>query len=81
MKYLATFYTHFGAMRFNKYCIKENIPAKMAPVPRELSSSCGVCVRFEAECAPKAAEHEDMECCYYISTDGSNTSYNKLDGF
>ena len=74
MNYLATFYTHFGAMRFNKYCFHEGIPAKMAPVPRELSSSCGVCVRFEAACAPKTTEHDDMERCYIIATDGSFTA-------
>lgn len=64
MEYLATFYTHYGAMRFHKYCLKEGIPAKMTPVPRAISSSCGVCVRFEAQSAPNAAEHEDMEGCY-----------------
>ena len=69
--YLATFYTHFGAMRFNKFCGNEGISAKMAPVPRGLSSSCGVCVCFEAPRAPKAAEHEDMECCYLIAPDGT----------
>jgi len=58
-------------MRFNKYCGKEGISAKMAPVPRELSSSCGVCVRFEAACAPEVTEHEDMERCYCISVDGA----------
>ena len=69
--YLATFYTHFGAMRFNKYCGEKGMPAKMAPVPRELSSSCGVCVRFEAACAPKTVEHDDMERCYIINSDGT----------
>ena len=66
-KYLATFYTHYGAMRFKKYCEKEGISAKMAPVPRELSSSCGVCVRFESNQPPKKEDHEDMEACYTIS--------------
>jgi hypothetical protein len=68
--YLATFYTHYGAMRFHKHCQKEGMVAKMMPVPRELSSSCGVCVRFEAACTPAAAGHEDMECCYRIENHG-----------
>ena len=71
VKYLASFYTHYGAMRFHKYCKKEGIPAKMAPVPRELSASCGVCVRFEADSAPDIVKHEDMECCYTIENDGT----------
>ena len=68
---MATFYTHYGAMQFYKHCVKESVPAKMAPVPRELSSSCGVCVRFEAVCAPKIAEHDDMEYCYIITSNGA----------
>jgi ribosomal protein L7Ae-like RNA K-turn-binding protein len=61
MKYLATFYTHYGATRFHKHCAKEGIPAKMTPTPRELSASCGVCVLFEAAHAPDTELHEDME--------------------
>ena len=71
MNYLATFFTHYGAMRFHKQCIKENTSAKMTPVPRELSASCGVCVRFEAACAPKMTEHDDMECCYMVTLNGA----------
>lgn len=70
MKYLATFYTHYGAILFHRYCKKKRIPAKMMPVPRKLSSSCGVCVQLEAASAPNAEEHEDMECCYAVEEDG-----------
>ena len=47
MIYIATFYSHFGAVRFKKDCKKENITAEAMPVPRDLSSSCGTCVKFE----------------------------------
>jgi len=77
MEYLATFYTHYGAMLFYKHCVKEGLSAKMAPVPRELSASCGVCVRFEAASAPKSAEHEDMECCYIMA---SSSAYAPAEG-
>lgn len=49
MVYIATFYSHFGAARFKKECQKQQIQAKAMPVPRNLSSSCGTCVRFETE--------------------------------
>ena len=49
MIYIATFYSHFGAVRFKKKCKKENIAAEAMPVPRDLSSSCGTCVRFETD--------------------------------
>ena len=71
MEYLATFYTHYGAMRFYKHCQKQGITAKMMPVPRTLSASCGVCVRVWADASPEPAEHEDMECIYAVMADGT----------
>lgn len=47
MIYIATFYSHFGAIRFKKICEGKGWTAKVMPVPRNLSSSCGTCVRFE----------------------------------
>jgi len=57
-------------MEFSKYCRKEGIPAKMAPVPRQLSASCGVCVKFCTKSVPIAANHDDMDCCYRIDFEG-----------
>ena len=45
-EYIATFFSHFGAMAFKKNCEKEGYPAVIMPVPRNLSSSCGTCVKF-----------------------------------
>jgi hypothetical protein len=47
--FIATFFTHYGAVSFNRYCKEHGVASKMMPVPRFLSSSCGTCVRFEAE--------------------------------
>ena len=77
MNYLATFHTHYGAMCFQKYCEKNGIAAKMTPTPRELSASCGVCVRFDSTVAPDAQDHEDMDRCYAFLTDGG---YAPLEG-
>ena len=74
MEYLATFHTHYGAIKFNKHCGKNGITSKMSPVPRELSASCGVCVRFTAAVAPEKPEHEDMEACYSIDPNGGYTN-------
>ncbi len=49
MKYVATFYTHVSAMLSHRSLTAKGIPAKLAPTPRELSSSCGTCVRYEAD--------------------------------
>ena len=60
---IATFYSHFGAMRCKKLCDEAGIPARLMPVPRMLSSSCGTCVRIEAEDAsaiPRTDESEQI---------------------
>ena len=47
---IATFYSHFGAIRFKRACDQKGTSAQVMPVPRNLSSSCGTCVRFEGDC-------------------------------
>ena len=46
-QYIATFFSHFGALRFQKLCSQLDWPTRLAPVPRSLSSSCGTCVLFQ----------------------------------
>lgn len=48
-QYVATFHTHVAAMLTHRALSQAGVPARMAPVPRKLSSSCGTCVFFEAE--------------------------------
>ena len=44
--YIATFYSHYGAIQFRRNCQAMNLRAEVMPVPRDLSSSCGTCVKF-----------------------------------
>ena len=37
------------AFRAEKLLKAESVPIKVIPVPRHLSSDCGICVRFERE--------------------------------
>ena len=39
--FIATFFSHFGAIRFNKQLKEAGIQGKLMPVPRRVSSSCG----------------------------------------
>lgn len=48
MKYIATFYSHFGAIRFKREAPEGVTDIELRPVPRDLSSSCGTSVSFEA---------------------------------
>lgn len=46
MEYIATFYTQYGAIKFYRELQKQGGHVKLMPIPRQLSSSCGTCVRF-----------------------------------
>ena len=48
MKYIATFYSHFGAIRFNREAPEGVTNIELRPVPRDLSSSCGTSASFDA---------------------------------
>ena len=62
--YIATFYTHLGALRFHKKLqAMGDGTAVMMPVPRSLSASCGTCVGFSAPFSPELSS-EDLECVY-----------------
>lgn len=64
--YIATFYTHYGALKFHKACAKIQVSSRQMPVPRKLSSSCGTCVMFETDDRVEelVAQAEDLEGCY-----------------
>ena len=44
---VALFHSISGALRAEKLLKAESVPLKLIPVPRHLSSDCGICVRFE----------------------------------
>lgn len=64
-EYTVLFYTHSGAIKFNRYCTKESIPCEIMPVPRQLSSSCGICVVINTEREYKEfINDEEVEAIY-----------------
>lgn len=58
-EYIATFHTHLSAMLSFQALQQAGCKAKMQPVPRALSSSCGTCVRFSA----------NNDCCELLDAD------------
>jgi len=63
-EYIATFHTHLSALLTSRTLTSLGIQARMMPVPRKLSSSCGTCVRYLAEDANLSAIDEDVEAVY-----------------
>ena len=89
--YIATFYSHFGAMRAKKECDKYGWTAQMMPVPRDLSSSCGTCVRFTMENAegakdnvetfvPTALISDELEQIVRVEAPGKYTEVYRAEG-
>jgi hypothetical protein len=70
---VATFVSHFGAVRFQKQCAALGWQARLMPVPRSLSSSCGTCVSYQApegELMPPDAHEDELECVAEESASG-----------
>ncbi len=64
-QYVATFHTHLAALRSCR-ALKGagHEEARMAPVPRSLSSSCGTCVFYRAETPLHSLLDRDLEAVY-----------------
>lgn len=63
-EFIATFHTHLSALMTSRALTELGVQARMMPVPRKLSSSCGTCVRYLAEDANLSAMDEDVEAVY-----------------
>jgi hypothetical protein len=60
-EYIATFHTHLSAMRTQRALAEAGVGARLAPVPRCLSASCGTCVAYSAKEAYLALMDGDVE--------------------
>ena len=63
-EFIATFHTHLSALMTCRKLTSLGLTARMMPVPRKLSSSCGTCVRYLAEDPNLSAMDEDVEAVY-----------------
>jgi len=77
MTCIATFYSHFGAIRFKRTCDSLGLDANVMPVPRNLSSSCGTCVRFEGDCPDDPPQ--EVEQIVSVTPDGYRLLYRAKD--
>lgn len=81
MTYIATFYSHFGAIRFKRLCQEAGMPAELMPVPRKLSSSCGTCVRYAGEAPCPAVQYpEEVEQVVAVTEKGYERLYRAENG-
>ena len=75
MDYIASFHTHADAIVSHRSLTGKGIAARMMPVPRKISSSCGTCIRYQAETDMLEHLNQDFEALYVV--DGDN-QYRKI---
>jgi len=68
-KFVATFFSHYDALTFFNFLKERGKTAKLSPVPRKVSASCGTCVEFELERDMDFNSHE-IEAVYLDTSDG-----------
>lgn len=64
--YVATFHTHLAALKSHRALSAAGISARMAPVPRKISSSCGTCVLYQAQSPCLELLDRDAEAVYSV---------------
>ena len=64
--FVATFHTHLSALMTSRAIQGAGFEARMAPVPRKLSSSCGTCVFYTAPDLCRDCLDEDTERVYRV---------------
>jgi len=65
--FVATFHTHLSALMTDRNLRGIGVCARMMPVFRKLSSSCGTCVVYSAEGPCLEHMDEDVEGVYEIT--------------
>jgi len=66
-EYIATFHTHLSALMTSRKLAAQGVSARMMPVPRKLSSSCGTCVYYRAAAPHLELMDEDVEGVYEVT--------------
>lgn len=74
-EYIALFFTHSGAIKFERFVKGKNIKSVLMPVPRKLSSSCGVGVRFEFNNSINEILIDEIESLYEIKENNYKKIY------
>lgn len=64
MKYAIVFHTQSGALKFDSKMRKLKISCSLQPVPRKLSSSCGICAKLTYDANPESLMDPEVERIY-----------------
>lgn len=81
--WIFTFYSTHFALRLESLCKKENIPGKLIPIPRSISTSCGTALRANVHDREKIEllAHKDgveIETVVEYSIEGQKSIFDKI---
>lgn len=79
MEFIATFFTHSGAVKYKRYMKQLGIDVELLPVPRRLSSDCGIGARFETSADVSGLISEDIDKLFVIENDGEKLVFSSRD--
>ncbi|SDZ08739.1 DUF3343 domain-containing protein [Tindallia californiensis] len=65
-EYVVLFYTHSGAIKFDRKAKKKGCRAELMPVPRKLSSNCGVSAKIQLDGSIHELIDDEIEKIYLI---------------
>ncbi len=65
-RYIATFHTHLSALLTCQNLTAQGVEARMMPVPRKLSASCGTCVAYQSAAPQLAQMDTDVERVFQL---------------
>ena len=71
MTYIVLFFTHSGSIKFERKCIKNNIPCELMPVPRSLSSNCSISAKIDFYGSIEDLTDDEIEKIF-VTEDGDN---------
>ena len=77
MEYIAIFFTHSGAIRCNKLFEASGIKNSLMPVPRKISSSCGIGTKFIYNGLVEDIVTEDIDKLYSVINGDYKLIYEK----
>lgn len=75
MKYIVLFFTHSGAIKFERKCKKNNIQCELMPVPRALSSNCSICAKIEIEDNIENLIDDEIEKIFLVQNNDNKLIY------
>lgn len=78
MEYIVTFFTQAAAIKYQRMMAKNSIVVELLPIPRELSSNCGVGARLTMEEDIKEHLLDDIEKIFLVNKKGYELIYENM---